>query len=82
MFAPAGMAAKAIAINAFLGGVLSACSDDPSIMDDDSIVVGGFVASPVRLPVRGLAMRTHWKAFGRIGVSASLRPRQKEFRGR
>ena len=47
MFAPAGMAAKAIAITAFLGGVLSACSDDPSIMDDDSIVVGGFVASPL-----------------------------------
>ena len=47
MFAPAGKAAKAIAITAFLGGVLSACSDDPSIMDDDSIVVGGFVASPL-----------------------------------
>ena len=47
MFAPAGMAAKAIAITAFLGGVLSGCSDDPSIMDDDSIVVGGFVASPL-----------------------------------
>ena len=29
---------------ALLGGVLSACSDDPP---DDSIVVGGFVASPL-----------------------------------
>ena len=47
MFAPAGKAAKAIAITAILGGVLSACSDDPSIVDDDSIVVGGFVASPL-----------------------------------
>ena len=47
MFAPAGKAAKAIATAVLLGGVLSACSDDPSIMDDDSIVVGGFVASPL-----------------------------------
>ena len=33
-----------IAAGALLGGVLSACGDDPP---DDSIVVGGFVASPL-----------------------------------
>lgn len=31
---------------ALLGGALSACSDDPSTIDD-SIIVGGFVASPL-----------------------------------
>ena len=47
MFAPAGKAATAIATAVLLGAVLSGCSDDPSIMDDDSIVVGGLVASPL-----------------------------------
>ena len=47
MFAPAGKAAAATATAVLLGAVLSGCSDDPSIMDDDSIVVGGFVASPL-----------------------------------
>jgi len=46
MFSPGGRAAMAIVAAAFLGGVLSACSDDPSMLDD-SIVVGGFAASPV-----------------------------------
>ena len=46
MFGPAGRAAAATAMAVLLGGVLSACSDDPSTMDD-SIVVGGFAASPL-----------------------------------
>ena len=42
----AGRSAKATVTAALLGGVLSACSDDPSMIDD-SIVVGGFAASPL-----------------------------------
>lgn len=46
MAAPAGRAAKGIVAATFLAGVLSACSDDPSMLDDP-IVVGGFAASPL-----------------------------------
>ena len=44
MVASVRQAMTTIAAAALLGGVLSACSDDPP---NDSIVIGGFVASPL-----------------------------------
>lgn len=47
MSASANKAITAIAAAAILGGALSGCSDDPSMIEDEPIVVGGFAASPL-----------------------------------
>ena len=47
MFARASRAAAAITTAVLFGAGLSACSDDPSMMEAESIVIGGFAASPL-----------------------------------